>query len=69
MEALPFETVERSAQAESVAEMDHQPRCSAPCAEPKSEDKYEYAELVTMESATRFLAMAFPPSTHALPGI
>jgi group II intron reverse transcriptase/maturase len=27
--------------------------------EPKSEDKYEYAELVTMESATSLLAMAF----------
>jgi group II intron reverse transcriptase/maturase len=26
---------------------------------PKSEDKYEYVKLVTMESATRFLAMAF----------
>jgi group II intron reverse transcriptase/maturase len=32
---------------------------SEPCAEPKSEDKYEYVTLVTMESVTRFLATAF----------
>ena len=57
--ALPFETVEESAEAEPIAKMDHQPRWSESCVEPKSEDKYEYAELVTMESATSFLAMAF----------
>ena len=57
--ALPFDTAEGSAQAEPVAGADSQPRESAPVAEPKSEDKYEYAELVTMESATRFLASAF----------
>ena len=56
---LPFETVEKSAQAEPIAEMDPQPWWSVSCVEPKSEDKYEYAELVTMESATSFLAMAF----------
>ena len=49
---MPFETVEESAQVEPIAEMDHQPGCSASSMEPKSEDNYEYAELVTMESAT-----------------
>jgi hypothetical protein len=57
--ALPFDTAEVSAEAETVAELDPSPKVSESCAEPKSEDKYEYAELVTMESATRFLAMAF----------
>jgi group II intron reverse transcriptase/maturase len=57
--ALPFETAEESAQADYVAGADPQPREPEPSAEPKSKDKYEYVELVTMESATRFLAMAF----------
>ena len=57
--ALPFDTAEESAQAGYVADVDSQPWGPAACAEPKSEDKFEYVELVTMESATRFLAMAF----------
>ena len=57
--ALPFDTAEESAQVDYVADTDSQPRVPVPCAMPKSEDKYEYVKLVTMESATRFLAMAF----------
>ena len=57
--ALPFDTAEDSAQAEYVAGSDSSPKESVPSAEPKSEDTYEYAALVTMESATRFLSMAF----------
>ena len=57
--ALPFDPADAFAQADDVAGMDPQPRGPIPCAEPKSEDKFEYVELVTMESATRFLAMAF----------
>jgi group II intron reverse transcriptase/maturase len=57
--ALPFDIAELSAQAESVADLDFSPKGSEASAEPKSEDKYEYAALVTMESATRFLEMAF----------
>jgi hypothetical protein len=57
--ALPFDTAEDSAQADPVAVPDSSPKEPGPSAEPKSEDKYEYATLVTMESATRFLAMAF----------
>jgi retron-type reverse transcriptase len=56
--ALPFDTAEESAQAEYVAGLDSQPREPSSCAEPKSEDKFECVELVTMESVTRFLAMA-----------
>ena len=57
--ALPFDTAEVSAKAEIVAELDPSPKESESSAEPKSQDKYEYAELVTMESATRFLGLAF----------
>jgi group II intron reverse transcriptase/maturase len=57
--ALPFDTAEVSAQADPVAGSDSSPKESAPSAEPKSEDKYDYVTLVTMESATRFLSMAF----------
>ena len=56
---LPFDTAEESAQVDIVADADSQPRGPATCAVPKSEDKYEYVELVTMESVTRLLAMAF----------
>ena len=57
--ALPFDTADAPAQAVDVAGTDPQPREPNPCAEPESEDKYEYVTLVTMESATRFLATAF----------
>jgi RNA-directed DNA polymerase len=58
--ALPFDTAEMAAFfADTVAGTVSQPMGSEPCAEPKSEDKYEYASLVTMESVTRFLASAF----------
>ena len=57
--ALPFDTAEDSAQADPVAVPDSSPKEPGPSAEPKSEDKYEYAELVTMKSVTRFLVMAF----------
>ena len=57
--ALPFDTADDPAQAGYVAGSDSSPKESVPCAEPKSEGKYEYAALVTMESVTRFLAMAF----------
>lgn len=57
--ALPFDTAEESAPADYVADADLLPRGPVSCAMPKSEDKFEYVELVTMESVTRFLAMAF----------
>jgi len=57
--ALPFDTAEVCAQAEIVAGPDLYLKGPGASAEPKSEDKYEYATLVTMESATRFLTMAF----------
>jgi RNA-directed DNA polymerase len=57
--ALPFDTAEVCAQAETVAGPGHSLMGPEPSAEPKSEDKYEYVTLVTMESATRFLTMAF----------
>jgi len=57
---LPFDTAEVAAFfADTVAGAVPQPMGSEPCAEPKSEDKYEYVTLVTMESVTRFLATAF----------
>ena len=57
---LPFDSAEMAAFfADTVAGTVPQPMGSGPCAEPKSEDKYEYVTLVTMESVTRFLASAF----------
>jgi len=59
--ALPFDTAEMAAFfADTIAGTAPQPMVGAePSAEPKSEDKYEYVTLVTMESVTRFLASAF----------
>jgi len=57
--ALPFDTAEVCAQAETVAGPGHSLMGPDPSAEPKSEDTYEYVTLVTMESATRFLTLAF----------
>jgi len=57
--ALPFDPAEMAALAVSDAGPVPQPWGSGPGAEPKPEDKYEYVTLVTMESATRFLTLAF----------
>jgi len=57
--ALPFDPAELAAPAVSDAGTVPQPWGSDPVAVPLPKDNYEYVTLVTMESATRFLTMAF----------
>jgi len=56
---LPFETAEDPAQAGPDGGSDTHPREPEPCAAPKSRDYDEYVSLVTMESVTSMLGIAF----------
>lgn len=56
---LPFETAEDAANAAAIGGTEPTQRVSGPCAAPKSEGMDEYVSLVTMESVTRLLGIAF----------
>lgn len=56
---LPFETAEDPADAGANGGPDSSPREPEPYEAPKSEGKDEYVSLVTMESVTRLLGIAF----------